>query len=98
MNGNPTTAQLEIRAAWDEEVRETLRRGVRLFSLVAIVIFLLFWAVDWVVYPPSQFPGVVDVFLELRLLCAAAYVPIIAWARRPQTMQALVVVSALAVL
>ncbi|MFN7954433.1 MAG: ATP-binding protein [bacterium] len=98
MKRSRATADPEIRAAWDEEVRETLRRGVRLFSLVAIVIFLLFWAVDWVVYPPSQFPGVVHDFLRLRVLCAVAYLPIIAWARRPRSMEALVVVSAIAVL
>ncbi|MBK7972577.1 MAG: response regulator [Deltaproteobacteria bacterium] len=97
MSSELATAATPAPHGWADEVREMLQRGIRTFSLVAIVIFLVFWAVDWVVYPPSEFPGVVDRFLGLRVLCAVVYVPIWLWARKPRPTGSLVVVSALAV-
>ncbi len=62
---------------WSEERSARMAGGVKLFGRVAIVIFLAFWAVDHVVYPASQFPGVVGQFLWLRIICAAGYLPVL---------------------
>ncbi len=61
--------------AWADEEMQRVRAGVRLFALVAIVIFLVFWIVDLIIYPESRYPGIPRAFLALRVLCALGYLP-----------------------
>lgn len=58
---------------WQNEEAQRVRAGVRLFAVVAIIIFLVFWVVDLIIYPASRYPGVPRTFLVLRVLCALGY-------------------------
>ena len=56
--------------AWNSERFERLAEGIRLYSLIAIVIFTVFWGLDLLVFPLE----IAWRFLFLRLICSAGYV------------------------
>jgi signal transduction histidine kinase len=74
------------------EHTERLRRAIRLFSYVAMVIFPLFWLMDWVVYREH-----VRFFFLLRMSCAAGYLPALYVAGRLKSHRTLSAVGVLQV-
>lgn len=77
---------------WREYQTQRLQRGVSLFARIAMVIFSLFWAVDWVIYPEH-----VWTFLALRATCVLGYALLLNPARWPSDHVALTLLGVLQV-
>ena len=80
-------------AAWEHEESVRVRSGVRLFAWVAIVIFLVFWVVDLIIFPSARYPGIAREFLVLRVVCALGYAFVLALLPRLETRRQLTILG-----